>query len=287
MPELPEVERVRLTLTPHLVGRTIKRAMLHRADICESFSRTSAGFKKVRTTPAALLEGDTVETLLRHGKQIAIIGDSGRVLCVHLGMSGQLRWKTEGTEIKATHTHAEWVPAPDLRRPEGRLIFRDPRRFGGLWTFDSLADLREARWNTLGPDALAIRAETLKEGLGKSTRVIKAALLDQTVIAGVGNIYADEALFLSAIRPTRRVNRLTAAEVRRLAAAIPEVLHPSIETGGTTLRDYVDANGEKGKGSERNAVYGRGGLPCLRCGKRLRQAIVGGRTTVWCATCQR
>lgn len=286
MPELPEVERVRLTLTPHLVGRTMARARLHRPDICECFSAGAKGIKKVRCTRAALLEGETVQELRRHGKQLAIIARSGRVLCVHLGMSGQLRWKAKGARVKPTHVHAEWFPVPKEGVLEGHLVFRDPRRFGGLWTFESLEALHRARWDSLGPDALTLTAAQLRENLGASKRPIKAALLDQRVIAGVGNIYADEALFLSGVAPVRPANALSRGELTKLARNIPVVLRRSIATGGSTLRDYVDGDGKMGKAQERNAVYGRSGKACLVCGTPLRTAQVGQRTTVWCPECQ-
>jgi formamidopyrimidine-DNA glycosylase len=282
MPELPEVERVRLSLVPHLRGRRIVTARLFRADICESYGPS---LKVVDTTPAALLEGDRVEALERRGKQLAIIGRSGRVLSVHLGMSGQLLWKRAGEPLPGSHVHAAWEIGG--RGDAGTLVFRDPRRFGGLWTFESVEDLHAARWNALGPDALTITSEQLAEGLRGSRRAIKAALLDQSVAAGVGNIYADEALFLAGLRPTRQAGRLTGEQVEKLASAVREVLRRSIESGGTTLRDYVDANGERGRAQDGHLVYGRGGEPCRGCGAKLRQGLVAQRTTVWCHRCQR
>ena len=284
MPELPEVERVRMSLRPHLMGRRVARAVLHRADICESFAQRRAGLVRVEASPAALLQGDEVAAMERHGKQLAIIGASGRVLSVHLGMSGQLLWLRVGQPLPATHVHAEWAIRDG--KGAGTLVFRDPRRFGGLWTFDSVEAFRAARWAVLGPDALSVTAEQLGEGLAKSRRAIKAALLDQGVIAGVGNIYADEALFLAGLKPTRRAGSLKAPEVGRHAAAVREVLQRSIETGGSTLRDYVDADGAKGSAQEGHAVYGRGGEPCRACGGTLRQGVVAQRTTVWCPRCQ-
>ncbi|HYE60786.1 MAG TPA: bifunctional DNA-formamidopyrimidine glycosylase/DNA-(apurinic or apyrimidinic site) lyase [Phycisphaerales bacterium] len=287
MPELPEVERVRRTLEPHLVGRRLARGVLHRADICHSYQRTAKGITEKDTTPSDLLAGDTVHSLLRHGKQLAIIGESRRCITVHLGMSGQLLWRPKGTELPATHVHAQWLVEARKGQPTGTLVFRDPRRFGGLWTFDSLASLREARWSKLGPDALEVTANHLIEALNRSKRPIKAALLDQEVIAGVGNIYADEALFLAGIKPQRLARRVKPEEHRRLVPALRTVLERSIASGGSTLRDYVDAEGRKGTAQQTHAVYGRGGEPCPQCGRTLRQGVVGGRTTVWCSRCQK
>jgi formamidopyrimidine-DNA glycosylase len=287
MPELPEVERVRLSLLPYLVGSRVTKATLHRADICESFERSPKGVTKTWLAPQALLAGDTIIDLQRHGKQLAIIGASGRVLTVHLGMSGQLLWKRTGEKLPATHVHAQWQLTDSAGSLSGKLVFRDPRRFGGLWTFDSFESLQEARWSQLGPDALSVTPQQLADGLRKTTRSIKAALLDQGVIAGVGNIYADEALFLAGLRPRRWAGRLKAPEIAKLAAAIREVLQQSIETGGSTLRDYVDADGRRGTAQEGHAVYGRGGKPCRRCGHPLKHALVAQRTTVWCSRCQK
>ena len=287
MPELPEVERVRLSLLPYLSKARVARAVLHRADICESFARVGEEVAPKPTTTDDLLAGDVIQQLRRLGKQLAIIGRSGRVVCVHLGMSGQLLWKKPGDEVRGGHIHAEWQIETPRGQHLGRVLFRDPRRFGGLWTFDSVQSLEQARWSQLGPDALHVSAEQLRQELEGSRRAVKAALLDQGVIAGVGNIYADEALFLSGIRPTRLASRLKPPEATRLAAALREVLKRSIETGGSTLRDYVDADGRRGTAQDAHAVYGRGGKPCVRGGRKLRQAQVAQRTTVWCAHCQK
>lgn len=287
MPELPEVERVRRSLLPHLIGRRVARATLHRADICHSYQRTRQGISEKSTTPKDLLQGDTVASLLRHGKQLAIIAASGRVITVHLGMSGQLLWKSDAVDLPKGHIHAQWLITTAKGARHGRLFFRDPRRFGGLWTFDSLASLQEARWSSLGPDALDATGEDLHAALHASRRPIKAALLDQGVIAGVGNIYADEALYLAAIKPRRLASRVSPAEYSRLAEAIRTVLERSITSGGSTLRDYVDAEGRKGSAQDAHAVYGRAGKPCRQCARKLRQAQVGGRTTVWCPHCQK
>jgi formamidopyrimidine-DNA glycosylase len=280
MPELPEVECLRRSLEPHLVGRTVSRAVLRRRGICEVFGRRKA-------SPVDLLEGSTISRLDRRGKQMAIIAESGAVLSVHLGMTGQLLFSScSGSAApEQSHVHAIW----DLTASGssvGKLMFRDARRFGGLWTFPSVQALLEHRWSSLGPDALTITPDQLTKGLANTERHIKAALLDQGVLAGVGNIYADEALFRAGIRPKRLACRLSASEVEALAAAILAVLHSSIQTGGSTLRDYRDANGVAGSSQLTHAVYGRGGEICVRCGGRLRAAQVAQRTTVWCPHCQ-
>jgi formamidopyrimidine-DNA glycosylase len=316
MPELPEVECLRRSLEPHLLGRTVTYAALLRRNICEVFSEP----RRRRATPADLLEGHTILQLQRRGKQLAIISKSGAVLCVHLGMTGQLLFQSpcaprspsalaEGvaessrpgaaygpgnprnqaansqTAERKSHIHALWHLS-DSHGPIGQLFFRDPRRFGGLWTFPSLAALLEHRWCDLGPDALTVTADQLAFALSNSRRAIKAAMLDQSVLAGVGNIYADEALFIAGIRPRRLASALKPAHIDTLAKAIRETLERSIQTGGSTLRDYRDANGQAGSSQLTHAVYGRAGEPCIRCGRTLASAQVAQRTTVWCPGCQ-
>lgn len=276
MPELPEVESTRRSLLPLLGGRVIA-VDLRRADVVEG-----------PRGPDALLAGSSILALHRRGKQLAIEGARGVVL-VHLGMTGQLEFSAADTHGRPTHdrhTHAVW--SLELATPPGSsgvLWFRDPRRFGGLWTFASMRDVH-ARWAALGPDALTISGEELAHAVKGSRRAIKAALLDQGVLAGVGNIYADEALFRTGIRPDKLAARITREQSERLAAAIREVLGESIQSGGSTLRDYRDAAGKAGSFQSRHRVYGRGGEACAVCGTRLTQTTIAQRTTVYCRRCQ-
>lgn len=288
MPELPEVERVRLTLVPRLVGRRCTRVELRRRDIWTPVPGTRPTAAEIR---AQLLEGATIDRLERRGKQLAIIAKDGRVLCVHLGMSGQLTYAPARLSRLATHTHARWSLADhadhaDHTGPAGELIFRDPRRFGGLWSLAS-TDQLESRWAELGPDALETTAKHLARALATSHRPVKSALLDQSVVAGVGNIYADESLFRARIDPRELCDRLTAADWSRLARHIRAVLRAAVDAGGSTLRDYVDGDGSPGQGKLIHLVYGRGGMPCFSCGQTLRSITLAQRTTVFCANCQR
>ncbi len=291
MPELPEVECLRRSLEPHLIGRTVSRAILRRQDICEVFTESR---RARHATPADLLQGLTISHLHRRGKQLAILSHQGPLLVVHLGMTGQLLFspsppgggpgwgRRNRASPKQTHVHATWT----LSNSAGQLLFRDPRRFGGLWTFPSLDALTTTRWSTLGPDALTVTAPQLADALKGSRRATKAALLDQAVLAGVGNIYADESLFIAGINPRRLASALKPPQIDALASAIREVLARSISTGGSTLRDYRDANGQAGSSQLTHAVYGRSAQACLRCSTRLRHAQVAQRTTVWCPNCQ-
>lgn len=267
MPELPEVESTRRSLAHALVGRTLARVDLRRADIVDHPA----------PSPRDLLDGARVESLRRHGKQLAILSTDGRVLVVQLGMSGVL---ATGPAPQSPHTHCTW-----LLSDGGVLWFNDPRRFGGLTPLPDAAALA-SRWSLLGPDALTVTPDALAAACHGSKRAIKALLLDQHAIAGVGNIYADEALFRSGIRPTTRASRLRPGPLEALAGAIREVLGASIAMGGSTLRDYRDGQGQPGEFQARHDVYGRGGEACRRCGSRLRELILAQRTTVWCPGCQ-
>jgi len=286
VPELPEVETIRRTLEARVLGRTIRQVKLWRADMVHQ-SRAGDGAwirrgdrRRARNAPGALLKGETIEALERRGKQLAIVSRRGPALVVHLGMTGQLVCTGTGDKDRK-HVHIEWTLSDGAR-----LIFRDPRRFGAVGVFVDRAALERA-WDTLGPDAAAIGASELRERLRWTRRAIKCALLDQHVIAGIGNIYADEALFEARIRPRRVTSRLKDEEVERLARAIRDVLARAIEAKGSTLRDYVDGSGKRGGFQLEHRVYGRAGLACVRCSRRLKSEIVAQRTTVWCGACQR
>ncbi len=173
------------------------------------------------------------------------------------------------------------------RGPAEALLFCDPRRFGGLWAFPTAGALRAARWAQLGPDALRVTAAQLRPRLHATRRPLKSALLDQHLLAGVGNIYADESLFRAGLHPRRPAASLSRQEVAGLAAAIRFCLQTSLAAGGSTLRDYRDADGRSGFAQAAHAVYGRGGLPCFTCGARLRIGQTAQRTTVHCPRCQR
>lgn len=291
MPELPEVESIRRSLEPRLIGRTVRSATLHRRDVLVLPGDPFGGFARQRgqarrarprrVHSADLLAATSIVELRRRGKQLALIASSGRVLIVHLGMSGQLFHRALGQRIPdTTHIHATW------RLDDGRLIFRDPRRFGGLRALASTTDL-DAQWAGLGPDGLTLEPDALAASLARTARPLKAALLDQTVVAGVGNIYADEALHAAGLDPSRSAASLADSDIARLAAAIRRVLSQAVEAGGSTLRDYVDANGDPGTYQLSHAVYGRGGRPCPRCTTPLATTTLAQRTTVWCPRCQR
>jgi formamidopyrimidine-DNA glycosylase len=282
VPELPEIEHLKRSLEPMLIGAAVRSVTLRRRDVVRLSNTTS---RRRRFCSADLLSGTAITGLQRHGKNLALIAENGRALCVHLGMSGQLRFAAHGQRLpQSDHVHCIW--SVRSRAGDGRLIFRDPRRFGGLWPFPSFERLKHLHWSCLGPDALDIEPGVLTAALAKSHRPIKAALLDQSVLAGVGNIYADESLFHARIHPASIAARLSSDQIRRLTCAIRSVLNNAIEAGGSTIRSYLDGNGIGGRYAESHMVYGRGGSLCCRCGQRLVELTIAQRTTTFCRGCQ-
>ncbi len=288
MPELPEVEHLRRSLEPVLLGRTIVKATLHRRDIAVmpadpqgGFSRSSSDARPARLTRRDLLQDALIDRLERKGKQLAILATDGRSLCVHLGMTGGLFHLPASQIEKRDHVHATW------RLDDGsRLVFRDPRRFGGLWICPSRECLYK-RWGSLGSDALNIKSHALSAAFQRRKAPVKAALLNQRVLAGVGNIYADESLFRARIRPGRPSQSLGASEIRCLASSIRAILRQAIKAGGSSISDYRDAQDRQGLQQHRHAVYGRSGKPCVDCGTPLHTEVIAQRTTVWCFYCQK
>ena len=274
MPELPEVETIVRDLRPHLRGQRLAAVLsvnppILRFPSAESF-RTAA-------------EGAVFGILARRGKFIHAPLSSGDQLVVHLGMTGTLTLEQEDEPVRP-HTHLR------LRLDSGQeLRYRDPRRFGRV-LLGPEGQLRQAGLlPLLGPDPLD---RTFSEWPGggavrSSRRAVKAALLDQEVVAGCGNIYADEALFLARLRPTRTASSLSASQWARLGAALTVVMREAIRRRGTSFSDYRDGFGARGEAYESLMVYGRAGLPCVRCGRSLVARRIAGRTTVYCRWCQR
>ncbi len=274
MPELPEVETVARDLRDAVVGRTVMAVTL--------------GHPGVLRFPApevfaAILPGRTVEAVRREGKFILCALDGGEDLVFHLGMTGHVRVCEAAAEV-APHTHLR------AHLDDGReLRFDDARRFGRvlLGPRSTLEDARVLPVLGVEPLSEAFTAARLDAVLRTTTRTVKAALLDQRGVAGLGNIYIDEACHLAGVRPQRRCNRLTRSQRDALHAAIPAVLVSAIHNRGSSVDDYRDLWNARGSNQERLQVYGRGGRPCFRCRAVLRRATVAGRTTVWCPSCQR
>jgi formamidopyrimidine-DNA glycosylase len=271
MPELPEVETTRRAIAPALEGQTIARLLV----------RERRMRWPIPTGLEQALRKQPIPAVRRRAKYLLLETPKGTAL-IHLGMSGHLRVLPKNTPAQK---HDHW----DLLLENDTLLrLHDPRRFGALlWTTDDPE--QHALLQNLGPEPLSSAfnaADLYTRSRGRSAAV-KAFIMDQHIVVGVGNIYANEALFLAGIDPRRAAGRITLARYERLVASIKSVLSAAIEVGGTTLRDFYSADGERGYFTQQLHVYGRGGLPCLSCGRTLKEARIGQRASVWCPSCQR
>jgi formamidopyrimidine-DNA glycosylase len=282
MPELPEVETVANGVDARVRGQRIVRVWT---------SGKPQTFKSAESEIVETLTGATIERVRRVGKTVVMdlvegrgsrakgrakAQEVGAQFLVHLGMTGRLLVSAAEVPWPA-HTHAV------LTLGDGREVrFVDPRRFGRLSVVRE-----EGGYAGPGVEPTTVSAEEFAELFKGRKLAIKAALLNQSILHGVGNIYADESLFRAGIRPTRRAGRLTRAELGRLHGALQLVLRKAIELGGSSVSDYVDADGVRGFFQLEHKVYGRAGEACSVCGTALKKVVVGGRTTVYCRRCQK
>ena len=275
MPELPEVETVRLALVPAMEGRRIASAHVGRPDLRWPLPK-GLGRR---------LEGRRVETLSRRGKYILLGLDDGMTMLLHLGMSGSVRLHQSAPQ-PGKHDHMV-LGIEDARGRAGCwMVFNDPRRFGWI---DLYEGPDHALLDGMGPEPLgnAFGGPYLETALAGRTGPIKNALLNQRIVAGIGNIYACEALFESGISPRRRAGTVRGARAERLASCVRAVLRRAIEQGGTSLRDHVQPGGEIGYFVQSLAVYGRAGAPCTVCGGAIGQITQSARSSFFCPRCQR
>lgn len=295
MPELPEVETIRRGLADRVIGERIESVWL---------SDKPQTFKSPPQEIAVTLEGARIVDVRRMGKHIVIDLEPGadaaranrrrdgrragrtaardatsvgamshRQLIVHLGMTGSLIVQRPDAEI-AKHTHAILT-----LRSGTELRFIDPRRFGRIWVTTG--------FDTHGTEPLHIAFDDFAALFRGRKTPIKSALLNQKLLRGLGNIYADESLFRAGIRPRRRAASLTREELRRLYQRVQEVLTEAIAAGGSSISDYFDAEGEPGLFQTQHRVYGRGGEPCIACGTPIKRIVVAGRGTHYCPSCQK
>lgn len=289
MPELPEVETVVRSLRPRLLGQTLTQTWTGPLALRQPIDHRAS---RLAIDPVALstLHGASFQQIDRVGKYLLFHFSNGRVLVSHLGMTGRYLVVAQKAPIEP-HTHlrfrlASSAPGP-ARSPAEELRYVDPRRFG-------LAVLREAghlpEIERLGPDPLgpAFTIEHLHAAM-QSRRDLKSLLLDQERVAGLGNIYVAEALFLAGLRPNRPGDRLTRPAAARLHAAIVDTLTAAIARRGTTLSDggYIDAEGQSGDNQHHLKVYSRDGQPCHTCGVTIRRIVQAQRSSFYCPTCQR
>jgi formamidopyrimidine-DNA glycosylase len=278
MPELPEVETVRRTLAP-IIGAKITTTWWSGKNLRLN---TPVDLKALRSAGRHA----EVEAIRRLGKYVLIdLVDRAQVIMVHLGMSGRLRHFTQQSE-RPKHTHVEW------RFDDGRLLrYSDARRFGNVEVVLRGREREHLSLAKLGPDPLndGITGELLRAACQRTQRPIKVALLDQSMVAGVGNIYASEALWQAGIHPATAANRLSSARCERLALAVVEVLERALSHGGTSLKDFVSADGHAGEHAHYLWVYDREGFPCpsKTCAAKVKRVVQQNRATFYCPRCQR
>jgi len=274
MPELPEVETIRLGLKPHLVGQIIREVQVR---------ETRLRWPVEANMLAEQLPGRKVQDIDRRGKYLLFRLSDGLTLIIHLGMSGKLLFLTKTTPLdKHDHVVFYFEAGTELR-------FRDPRRFGMIDTVLTAQWHEHPRLRELGVEPLdsAVRAKALFQQAQLLQKPVKNLLMDGHFMVGVGNIYANEALFRARIHPATPARQLTLRHWQRLLRAIREVLHAAIASGGTTLNDFVNSRGDAGYFQLSLAVYGREGEPCPGCGHRIEKTVLAGRSTFFCPRCQR
>lgn len=270
MPELPEVETIARSLAPHVVGRRIEHVLVREPRLRQRIARDFA----------TRLQGRRIVALGRSGKTLVAVLDDERRWLVHLGMTGRFTLRGAG-DPRRPHDHVV-VGLDDGRR----LVYNDVRRFGRLLVVSAEAVAAEVG-RGLEPLAEATRPDVLAR-LARGRRLpVKALLMDQRLLVGIGNIYASEILFHAGVRPRRRAGRLTRAEWERVVAAMRRVLDDAIACGGSSISDYRDGFERFGSYQQRHRVYDRRGDPCLACGTPIRSAVVAGRSTFYCPACQR
>jgi formamidopyrimidine-DNA glycosylase len=262
VPELPEVETIVRSIAGHITGQAILKATVFSKRVTRGDHESTA----------RALTGANILSVGRHGKKILFELDRG-LLYIHLGMTGNLLWNT----APGKYTRAM------LEFSDGVLVFNDVRQFGRFEFYEPESD----QISQAAPDALNLDLETFIERLRGRKSAIKPLLLNQTFISGVGNIYADEALFAARIHPGTPANRISRARAERLRVEMLQILQAAIEHRGSTIATHVDAYGERGGFQQLHAVYGRAGEPCLRCGRPIRKIGLGQRGTHYCPRCQR
>ncbi|MDO4640577.1 MAG: bifunctional DNA-formamidopyrimidine glycosylase/DNA-(apurinic or apyrimidinic site) lyase [Neisseria sp.] len=273
MPELPEVETTLRGISPHISGKTVVQTSVHqpklRWPIPEHLADT--------------LNGQTVIRCERRAKYLLVYFQTG-ILLIHLGMSGSLRIFTRDAAPDAgKHDHV------DILFHDGTLLrYHDPRRFGTLLWFAGAAE-HHPLLAKLGPEPLTenFNADYLHHALQKRKCAVKLAIMDNALVVGVGNIYANESLFRAAISPERTANKVNRKEAEKLCRHIKAVLQRAIDTGGSTLRDFVDSEGNSGYFQQEYAVYGRHNQPCRQCGTPIVKTVIGQRGTFYCPNCQK
>ncbi|MES2675493.1 MAG: bifunctional DNA-formamidopyrimidine glycosylase/DNA-(apurinic or apyrimidinic site) lyase [Pseudomonadota bacterium] len=270
MPELPEVETTLRGIAPHIVKQPITQVIIRRPNLRWP----------IPTELSSLLTAQQLLNITRRGKYLLFEFANGHAM-IHLGMSGNLRI-VDAASTPNSHDHFDWVFGNIALR------YHDPRRFGCLLWIEGKPE-EHSLLSKLGPEPLTdnFTAAYLFERSRKRSQAVKQFIMDSHIVVGVGNIYANESLFMSGIKPIRKAGTLTKKNCEELVRDIKIILQRSIEQGGTTLRDFVGGDGKPGYFKQQLLVYGRGGEACTLCDKLLKEVRMGDRTTVYCVDCQK
>lgn len=302
MPELPEVENLRRGLQKALRGRRIRAVKVNKPKLVSGKGNNRVASTKKAGEFARRLAGDTVAGVERLAKNLIFRMKSGATVVAHLKMSGQFAYKDDRvsaagkkavigghpielseSELPNKHTHIIF----DLDR--GALYYNDTRMFGYVLWYPNYEEAHRAHFGELGPEPFgpAFTLKYFREALAKSGATLKAALLAQSIVTGLGNIYVDEACFMAGVRPDRRANTLTATESGKLYVAIKKILAKAIEAGGSSVSTYRLLDMTRGNYAREHKVYGRAGKPCVKCHRPLSKMLIQSRTTVFCGNCQK
>ena len=297
MPELPEVESLRRSLIPYLEGKRIESIEIKKPKLVSGNGTVRQESKGKVDEFINELTGEVFNKIEFRSKNLSAVFDSGKILLVHLKMTGQLVYKDddhftfgghpiEDSEHKLPHKHSHVI----FKLNQGTLYYNDTRMFGYLLYFSSRKALEvENHFEGLGiePEDSGFTLEFFKKAMKKKSGTLKTLLLNQSVVVGLGNIYCDEACFEAGILPDRKVNTLTDDELKNLYDAITRIIPTAIEMGGSSVANYLLADGSKGNYAREHKVYLKGGKDCEICGNKLEKMKIASRTTVFCTTCQK
>jgi len=274
MPELVEVQTVIDVIGPQIVGRKINEISVYQSAVIAN--RTEEEFKNE-------IEAKVIAAIERRGKYILLTLGSGKVMMLHFRMTGGCMVTSKECPL-APHTHVVWALDDGMQ-----LRFIDPRRFGRIWLFEDFDSIDVDGFVHLGPEPFdpLLTEKYLKARLSQSGRKIKECLMDQSIVAGIGNIYSDEILYKAGIHPARKADALDDGEVKRLSEQIPLVMRYFLDKNAITPEEYLRSGGKEYRNTPYLRVYGRGGCACLACGGKLEKMRIGGRSSVYCPVCQR
>lgn len=298
MPELPEVESLRRSLKPYIVGKYINSITVHKPKLVSGYGTVRQPLESKKQEFETKPIGSKITDVTRVAKNLIIHLSNGQIILVHLKMTGQLVYQDdkhnkvlgghpiELSESKLPNQHSHIVFELD----QGTLYYNDVRMFGYVLLYPDLETLyKQGHFDKIGLDPFdsQFTAQYLYQSLRTKKSKLKTVLLDQSIVTGLGNIYADEVCFKAGILPTRIANTLTQKEVDKLYQAITEIIPKAVEMGGSSIANYIMADGSRGTYAREHKVYGKAGKPCHNCDKTLQKTIINSRTTVYCQFCQK